>query len=136
MPSVRRHDDAAPARTGERRTLRRSAHQRPSQLPVRELAKFGIVSAFTVVAAGGGSALLYVRAGTGPLTSAVIATVVVGAVSYAGNRCWTFRHRQRIGIRRESVRYAALYAAGLVVQLTFIALTTFVLGRHQAFRRG
>jgi putative flippase GtrA len=113
-----------------RRTLRLPAHEWLSRLPVRELVKFGIVGALTFLAAVGGSFLLHVRAGAGPVTSAVVANVVVSAVSYAGHRCWTFRHRQRTGIRRESVRYVALYGAGLAVQLSCVALTASVLGLH------
>lgn len=110
--------------------LRRPTRERLTRLPVRELAKFGVVGALTFLAARGASFLLHVRAGAGPLTSAVVALVVVSAVSYAGNRCWTSRHRQRLGIGRESVRYAALDSAGLAVQLCWIALTAYVLGRH------
>ena len=113
-----------------RRTARQPARERLTRLPVRELAKFGVVGALTFPAARGASFLLHVRAGAGPLTSAVVALVMVSAVSYAGNRCWTFRHRQRLGIGRESVRYAALDSAGLAVQLCWVALTAYVLGRH------
>jgi putative flippase GtrA len=91
-----------------RRTPRRPARERLTRLPVRELAKFGVVGALTFLAARGAAFLLHVRAGAGPLPSAVVAFVAVSVISYAGNRCWTFRHRQRTGIRRESVRYAAL----------------------------
>ena len=49
---------------------------------------------------------------------------------YAGNRCWTFRHRQRIAILRETIRCATLHGVGLAVQLSCVTLTTCVLGQH------
>ncbi len=113
-----------------RRTPRRPARERLALLPVRELARFGVVGALTFLAGRGALFLLHVRAGAGPLASAVATIVVVSALSYAGNRCWTFRSRQRTGIGRESVRYAALDGAGLAVQLCWAAFTAYVLGRH------
>jgi putative flippase GtrA len=104
-----------------------------SRLPVGELAKFGVVGAFAFLVTGGGSFLLHVRAGAGPLTSTLIAGAVPVAVSYAGNRWWTFRHRQRIGIGRESIRYVMLDGAGLAVQLSCVGLTAYVLGLHSQF---
>ena len=113
-----------------RRAPRRPARERLTRLPVRELARFGAVGALTFLAARGAAFVLHVGAGAGPLPSAVVAFAAVGGISYAGNRCWTFRHRQRAGIRRESVRYAALYSAGLAVQLGWVGLTAYVPGRH------
>jgi putative flippase GtrA len=110
--------------------VRRMAHEWLSRLPVRELAKFGVVGAFAFMVTVSGLFLLHARAGAGPLTSIVVTAVVAMAVSYAGNRCWTFRHRQRIGLRRESIRYAAFHGAGLAIQLACVALAGFVLGQH------
>ncbi len=123
---------AAAAASGRvsRRPARLSAHGGLSRLPVRELAKFGVVGTFAFLVTGSGSFLLHVWAGAGPLTSSAVAIATAMAISYAGNRCWTFRHRQHIAIRRESVRYVTLQGAGLAVQLSCVALTVFVLGQH------
>ena len=115
-----------------RRPVRRMAYEWLSQLPVRELAKFGVVGAFAFTVTVSSAFLLHARADAGPLTSSSVAIVAAMVVSYAGNRCWTFRHRRRIGIRRESLRYAALHGAGLAIQLSCVAVTVYGLGRHGA----
>ena len=58
-----------------------------------ELGKFGVVGVLAFVVTDAGTNLLHFRAGQGPLAANVIATVVAMAVSYAGNRYWTFRDR-------------------------------------------
>jgi putative flippase GtrA len=120
---------AASGRTG-RRPMPRLAHQRLTRLPVRELARFGVVGAFVFTVQVGCSFLLHSGAGAGPLTSTAAAIVAAMVVSYAGNRCWTFRHRQRLGVRRESLRYTALYGTGLAIKLSCIAFTVYVLGQR------
>lgn len=115
-----------------RRPLRATAHEALAWPPVRELAKFCVVGAFTFLLQDSGAFLLHVRAGAGPLASAVVAIIMAIAISYAGNRYWTFRHRQRTGIRRETIRYIALRGSDLAVQLCCVTLTVHVLGQHGA----
>ncbi len=100
------------------------------QLPVGELAKFSVVGVFALVCGNGGAFLLHTQPGATPLASGAAGIVVATAISYAGNRYWTFRHRQRTSFRRESVRYAILYSTGLLIQLLCVVLTAGVLGRH------
>ena len=95
---------------------------------VREVAKFGIVGGLAVLIADLDSNLLHFRFGVGPLISNVIATVVATAVSYAGNRYWTFRDRQRSGVGRESIVFFALNGIGLLIQLACLGFGTYVLG--------
>ena len=95
-----------------------------------ELGKFGVVGVVAFVVTDAGTNLLHFRAGQGPLTANVIATVVAMAVSYAGNRYWTFRDRQRSGVRREGILFFLLNAVGLVIQLACLWLTTYLLGLH------
>ena len=95
-----------------------------------ELGKFGIVGALAFVVTDAGTNLLHFRAGQGPLISNVIATVVAMAVSYAGNRYWTFRDRQRTGVRREGILFLLLNTMGLAIQLACLGLTTYLLGLH------
>ncbi len=123
---------AATAASGRvsRRPVPRPAHGGLSRLPARELAKFSVVGTFAFLVTCSGSFLLHVCVGAGPLTSSAIAIATATAISYAGNRCWTFRHRQHIAIRRESIRYVTLQGAGLAVQLSCVALTAFVLRQH------
>ena len=100
------------------------------RLLASELGKFGAVGVLAFVVTDAGTNLLHFRAGQGPLTANVIATVVAMAVSYAGNRYWTFRDRQRSGVRREGILFFLLNAVGLVIQLACLGLATYLLGLH------
>jgi putative flippase GtrA len=100
------------------------------RLLASELGKFGIVGVLAFVVTDAGTNLLHFRAGQGPLTANVIATVVAMAVSYAGNRYWTFRDRQRSGVRREGILFFLLNAVGLLIQLACLGLATYLLGLH------
>ena len=101
-------------------------------LTVRELARFAVVGVLTFLVTVAGSFLLHVHGGIGPLTSGLLAMVLGTAISYAANRYWTFRHRRRIGIRRESLRYIALGGTGLLIQLSCVAFIVYVLGQRGA----
>jgi putative flippase GtrA len=95
-----------------------------------ELGKFGVVGVLAFVVTDAGTNLLHFRAGQGALTANVIATVVAMAVSYAGNRYWTFRDRQRSGVRREGILFFLLNAVGLGIQLACLGFATYLLGLH------
>jgi putative flippase GtrA len=95
-----------------------------------ELAKFAIVGVLAVLIAGVGTNVLHFQVGVGPLTSNVIATAVATAVSYVGNRYWTFRHRQRTNVGREGIVFFVLNGIGLAIQLACLGLCTYVLGLH------
>ena len=95
-----------------------------------EVGKFGVVGAVAFVVTDAGTNLLHFRAGAGPLVSNVIASVIAMAVSYLGNRYWTFGSRQRTGLRREGVLFLLLNGAGLAIQLACLGLATYVLGRR------
>jgi putative flippase GtrA len=129
-----------------RPTRQASAHRRPtsllkqvglarllygkSQQLIYELAKFGIVGGLAVLIADIGTNVLHFQAGVGPLISNVIATVVATAVSYVGNRYWTFRHRQRTDVSREGILFFVLNGIGLAIQLACLGFSTYVLGLH------
>jgi putative flippase GtrA len=95
-----------------------------------ELARFGIVGGCAVVIADAGTNVLHFQAGVGPLISNVIATVVATAVSYVGNRYWTFRYRQRTTVGREGIMFFVLNGIGLAIQLVCLGFCTYVLGLH------
>jgi putative flippase GtrA len=95
-----------------------------------EFGKFGVVGLAAFAVTDAGTNLLHFRAGLGPLNSNVIATVVAMAVSYAGNRYWTFRYRQRSGVRREGALFLLLNGVGLAIQLACLGFTTYLLGLH------
>jgi putative flippase GtrA len=94
---------------------------------VRELMKFGIVGGFAfVVDIGVFNLLLHTT--DKPLTSKTISTVVATTVSYAGNRSWTFRRRSKSTVRREYALFFLLNAVGLLIALTCLWISHYLLG--------
>lgn len=63
-----------------------------------------------------------------PLTAKVISTVVATLVTYAGNRAWTFRHRERSGLGREYALFFVLNAIGMAITVATLAVSHYVLG--------
>jgi putative flippase GtrA len=100
---------------------------------IHELAKFGIVGVIAFVVTVGGTNLLHVQVHLGPLTSNALATVVATVVSFVGNRWWTFRHRERTNMRRETIMFFVLNGVGLLIQLACIAFTYYALGLTDHF---
>jgi putative flippase GtrA len=100
---------------------------------IHELAKFGIIGGLAFVITYGGTNLLHTAGRVGPLTSNVLATVVATVFSFAGNRWWTFRHRERTGMSRETVLFFVLNGVGLGIQLACIAFTYYALGLTDHF---
>jgi putative flippase GtrA len=94
---------------------------------VRELMKFGVVGGFAFVVDVGLFNLL-LHATDKPLTSKTISTVVATTVAYLGNRHWTFRRRSRSGVRREYTLFFLLNGVGLVIALTCLATSHYLLG--------
>ena len=95
-----------------------------------ELPRFGLVGMFALTVTGVGTDLLHFRAGAGPLESNVIATVAATAFSFAGNRRWTFRHREQASVSREGLLFFGLNGAALAIQLTVLGFATYLLGWH------
>lgn len=58
----------------------------------------------------------------------MIATVAAMIVTYLGSRYWTFRHRERGGMGRETVLFFVLNGIGLGIQLACIGFTNYALG--------
>lgn len=108
-------------------TLVRRLYLRFRQL-IHEVAKFGVVGAIAFLVTDVGANLLHFSAGLGPLTSIVISTIVATCMTYAGNRYWTFRHREGSTIPREFIVFVVLNGIGLLIQLSFNAFTYYVLG--------
>jgi putative flippase GtrA len=107
-------------------SVTRELYQRFRHL-IHEVAKFGIIGLVGFVITDGGTNLLHLKAHIGPLTSNVIATVVATAFSFTGNRWWTFRHRERTQLHRETVMFFVLNGVGLGIQLACIGFTYYVL---------
>jgi putative flippase GtrA len=110
-------------------TVVRGLYERFRQL-VHEAAKFGVVGATAFLVATIGTNLLHFRAGLGPLTSNVIATIVGTFVAFFGNRYWTFRYREGSTMTREYAVFFALNGIGLGIQLVCIGFTYYLLDMH------
>ncbi len=104
----------------------RSLYARIEHL-IHEVAKFGTVGAFAyVVDVGVFNAVLWALGK--PLTAKIISTLVATTVAYFGNRHWTYRHRDRSGLRREYVVFLALNGIGLLIALTCLGVSHYLLG--------
>ncbi|HEU5420390.1 MAG TPA: GtrA family protein [Streptosporangiaceae bacterium] len=97
---------------------------------IHEAFKFGVVGGIAFVVTEVGANVLHFDAGLGPLTATVIATLVATAVSYVGNRYWTFRHRESTtsNVGHESALFFVLNGVGLGIQLAPIGFTYYIVG--------
>ena len=98
----------------------------------REAAKFGAVGAVNTVLDFAVLNLLVFGLGLAPLRSKVFSTVVAATSSYAMNRHWTFRHREKQGVRREYLLFFALNAVGLGISLLVLGVVRYGLDQDGA----
>ena len=95
----------------------------------QELMKFGVVGAFAfVVDVTIFNVLRHGSMEDKPLTAKLISTVAATTVAYFGNRHWTFRHRERSGLRREYTLFFLFNAVGLAIALGCLGISHYVLG--------
>jgi putative flippase GtrA len=97
---------------------------------IPELAKFGVVGVTGAVVDLGGTAALHGAGHFGPLTAKAVAVAVATVVTYAGNRFWTFRHRDNQPLLRGGALFVGLNIVGLLIAEIVIAITTYGLGYH------
>jgi putative flippase GtrA len=110
---------------------------RDARLPrpalVRELGAFGVVGAvayaldvglFNLLRFAGEPGLLESR----PLTAKAISVAAATLLSYAGNRHWTWRHRNRGRVHREAALFFAFNGIGLGIALACLAVSHYALG--------
>ena len=118
--------EAAPTGTAEKPGGLRGLAARFEHL-FHELGKFGTVGAvsfavdFTIFNT---LRALHVES----LTSATISMVIAATVAFIGNRFWTWRDRERRGLRREYTLYFLFNLVGLVIGLTCLGLSHYGLG--------
>ena len=100
---------------------------------VRELGAFGVVGlvaylldvcVFNVLRYAGDPGVLEDR----PLTAKAISVAVATLASYAGNRHWTWRHRNRGRVHREVTLFFVFNALGLGIALVCLAVSHYALG--------
>lgn len=106
----------------------RGLYQRFRHL-IHEFAKFGVVGGIAFIVTEVVFNLLF-HGGLGTFGSNAIATLIAAVVSFAGNRYWTFRHRERTGMTRESVLFFVLNGVGVLIQQACIEVARLASGRH------
>lgn len=62
-----------------------------------------------------------------PLTAKTIAVIAATALTFTGNRFWTFRHRARTGVAREYSLFFLFNAVGLGISLACLGISRYVL---------
>lgn len=109
-------------------TFARTLYARLGSL-IHELMKFGVVGAVAfIVDVGVFNLLRHGAMDDRPLTAKLISTVLATTVAYIGNRHWTFRHRERSGLRREYSLFFLFNAVGLAIALSCLWISHYVLG--------
>jgi putative flippase GtrA len=94
---------------------------------VRELSKFGTVGgiAFAIDFA---IFNVLLRHGFESLLAKTISTVIATTLAFAGNRYWTWRHREHTGMARQYAVFFLLNAVGLGIGLSCLAISHYGLG--------
>jgi putative flippase GtrA len=94
-----------------------------------ELLKFVVVGGFCFVLDFVLANVFHFGLHIGPTTSKTMSTVLATAVSYVGNRLWSFAHRvDEEGSHGQDIsRYAAINVVGLVITLVPIDITEYLL---------
>jgi putative flippase GtrA len=96
---------------------------------IHEFAKFGIIGGFGFVVTEAVFNLM-IQAHQASFTSNAVATLVAAGVTFLGNRYWTFRHRERTGMGRETGIFIVLNLVGIVIQQACLELAKYEFGRH------
>ena len=82
---------------------------------ISEVGRFAVVGLAGVVITDGGANLLRYGAGLDRFTAVAIATLAAVAVSFVASRYWTFPHRERTGLGRETALFCAANAIGVAI---------------------
>ena len=95
---------------------------------VRELGKFGVVGGVAYVIDVAFFNLFL--SSLGSIGAKVASTVIAATAAFIGNRFWTWRHRERSGLRREYLLYFFFNAVGLGIALTCLGISKYGLGHY------
>ena len=90
---------------------------------IHEGARFGVVGLLGLVVTDVCANLLRYQAGLGRLSSVAIAIVIATAVTFYANRYWTFRHRERTGLGRETSLFFGMNGIGVAISEVPVGLT-------------
>ena len=108
--------------------MRRFLARRPRLAALAaEVGKFGSVGGAAYIVQLGLTNLLWAQ-GSGALLGQVVGTACSIAVAFLGNRFWTFKHRARTGYGRETALFLAMNGVGMLIQVSCLGFTLYVLG--------
>jgi putative flippase GtrA len=99
------------------------------RLFIHEMAKFGIVGGMAFLV----TELLFnllLQGGVGVFAANAISTLGAAAIAFLGNRYWTFRHRERSHMGRETLVFFVLNGVGIGIQQVFIDAARLEFGRN------
>jgi putative flippase GtrA len=95
---------------------------------VRELGKFGVVGGLAYVIDVAFFNLFL--SSFGSIGAMVASTVIAATAAFIGNRFWTWRDRERSGLRREYLLYFFFNAVGLGIALGCLAISRYGFGHY------
>lgn len=102
------------------------------RLLLKEVSAFGVVGIACFLVDIGLFQVLYGVVGTGAVTAKVLSTLISMTMAYFAHRYWSFSHRARTGLRRETLRFAAVNAATLGLGLAIVWFVRYPLGQADA----
>ncbi len=108
-------------------TVVRALYDRFRQI-IHEFAKFGVIGVIGLLITNIGYVVFHSKFGLGPVSATTVATVIATAVTYVGNRYWSFRHRERTSVAREGIIFFALNGIGLLIQDAAVGFNYYILG--------
>jgi putative flippase GtrA len=114
----------------------RQRHRSGGRLPQRllhELSAFGAVGGIAFAVDLGLFQLLYATVGVNPVAAKLLATGISMTVAFVGHRFWSFSHRARTGLRRESLRFAVINGLTLGLGVAMVALVRYPLGQESTW---
>jgi putative flippase GtrA len=107
-------------------TVVRALYDRFRQI-IHEFAKFGVIGIVGLLITNIGY-VVFEKLGLGPVAATTVATIIATAVTYVGNRYWSFSHRERTSVAREGVIFFLLNGIGLLIQDAAVGFNAYVLG--------
>ena len=96
---------------------------------IHEFAKFGVVGTIGFLVTEGVFNLMIAQHQP-TFTANAVSTLVAAAVTFVGNRYWTFRHRERTGMAREAAVFLVLNLIGIGIQQACLEIAKHEFGRH------
>jgi putative flippase GtrA len=96
---------------------------------IHEFAKFGVIGTIGFLVTEGVFNLMIANH-QATFTANAVSTLVAAAVTFAGNRYWTFRHRERTGMAREITVFLALNLIGIAIQQACLEFAKHEFGRN------